>query len=112
MPKLLHVFLDADMRCRHEGLFKFMKTNRVNPKTLRPGDIVAFLNRRKDRLMVIGVLDEENSYGVLAYYRSPSGRVAAEAIQYIPKVFGGMGLDMGEAVRKSLIDILSRKGKV
>lgn len=111
MSRLLHVIPDTDMRARHEGLREFAKKRGVRWKSLRPGDIVAFLNTKRDRVMVLGVLDEEDSFGLMGYYRSPHGRVAPEAIQYIPEVFGGGRFDMNAATRKALTEILERKEK-
>jgi len=111
MSRLLHIIPDTDMRARHEGLADWAKKNGVRWKNLKPGDIVAFLNTKRDRIMVLGVLDEEDSYGLLGYYRAPHGRVMPEAIQYIPKVFGGGRFNMNEATREALTEILERKAR-
>lgn len=109
MSRLLHIIADTDMRARHEGLSVWAKKNGVKWKNLKPGDIVAFLNTKRDRVMVLGVMDEADSFGLLGYYRSPHGRVMPEAIQYIPKVFGGGRFDMNEATREALVELLEKK---
>lgn len=100
--RLLHVFWDVDMRARHEGLTMLAKKEGLDVKKLKPGEMCCFLNRKQDRLMVLAGVNEEDTYGVLGYYRSPHGRLDQMAIQYIPEAFGSEGLDMKAAIRKAL----------
>lgn len=110
MSRLLHVIEEADMRCRQEGLLDQAKKKGVNVAGLKPGDIVAFLNTKKDRLMVITMLPEKDSVGYLGYYRSPHGRVPPEAIEFIPRAMGGEGFQMNKAIRAGLVKLLAKRG--
>lgn len=111
MTRLMHVFWDVDMRGRHEALAEHAKKERkFNIEKLNPGDMMAFINRARDRIIVLAGVDEKDSYGVLGYYRSPHGRIDPHAIQYIPSAFSGGRLDMNEALRKSLTERLAKKG--
>lgn len=102
MARLLYVIPEADFRCRHYGLWELAKKKGVDPTKLNKGDIIAFLNNSKDMIAVIAVTGEADSVGVLAYYRSPHGRIEPHAIQFIPEVFGGGVLDMRKATAKAL----------
>jgi len=83
----------------------------VNMDELRVGDIVVFLNVARDRLICISVLPEQDSFGLLSYYRSPHGRVPMEAIQFIPQAFGATGLNMNAAIRSGLEQLLKKKAR-
>lgn len=107
--KLLHVFSDTDMRKRHEGLMDYAKEQGV--KSPKAGDVLAFLNAKRDRIIVLSFIDEKDCFGVMGYYRSPHGRVPMEAIQYIPQAFGGEGFDMNKAIRAGLVELLSKKAR-
>lgn len=110
MGRLLHIVEDADMRCRQEGLIDQAKKAKVSIPDLKPGDIVAFLNTKKDRLMVLTMLPEADSYGFLGYYRSPHGRVPPEALEFIPKALGADGFHMNKAIRSGLTKLLAKRG--
>ena len=109
MARILHVIQNADFRCRHEGLMAMARKAQVNMDELRVGDIVVFLNVARDRLICISVLPEQDSFGLLSYYRSPHGRVPMEAIQFIPQAFGATGLNMNAAIRSGLEQLLKKK---
>lgn len=109
MTKLLCVISDTDMRCRHEGLLVQAKKAGVEVDKLQPGVVVAFLNTAKDRLMILTKRGVDDKYGILAYYRSPHGRIMPEAIQYIPESFNGEHFDMNKATLKGLEGLLRKK---
>lgn len=109
MPRLLYVIPETNMACQHVGLVKQLKERGIDFKKFKPGDIVAFLNRRETMLRVMAVLPEKDTFGLLASYRSPHGRVPLEAIRYIPEAFGGGSFDMNKAIEKGLFDLLSKK---
>lgn len=101
--RIIHVFYDQDMRCRHDGLWaRALKEREFKREDLRPGDVLCFINSKQDRLMAIAGLDETDSYGVLGYYRSPHGKIDETAIQYIPQAFNGSTLEMNKAIKKAL----------
>jgi len=109
MNKLLRVIYETDMRGRHEYLAAQAEKLGIHVTKLKPGNLVAFVNTARDRLMVLGGVDEENSYGVLGYYRSPKGRIDEHALQYIVHAFSGGKLEMRKAIRMSLESRLSKR---
>ncbi len=110
MSRVLHVIEETDMRCRQEGLLdQAKKKNGVRADELKPGDIIVFLNTKKDRLMVLTMLPEAESVGFLGYYRSPHGRVPPEAIEFIPRALGSDGFQMNKAIRSGLEKLLAKK---
>jgi hypothetical protein len=110
--RVLHILENTDMRARHEGLRDFAKKNKVDISKMNEGDIVVFLNAKKDRLMCLVVLPEEETFGFLGYYRSPHGRVPPEALEFIPRAFGGSGFNMNASIRAGLTKLLAKKGIV
>lgn len=99
------------MRCRQEGLWEQAKKGGVRINEIRPGDIVAFLNTKRDRLMVMTLLPEKDSVGFLGYYRSPHGRVPPEALEFIPRALGAEGFNMTKAIRSGLLKLLAKRGR-
>lgn len=111
--RIMHLFFDTDMRGRHEALAERAKQERkFNISTAKPGDLLVFINRSRDRVMVLAGTGEEDGFGVLAYYRSPHGRIDMNAIQYIPQALSGGELKMDRATCKALKVKLERKRKV
>lgn len=107
---LMRIFWDTDMRGRHEALKQKAKDAGVNFEKLKPGDLLAFVNAARDRVMVLApVSGEADSFGVLAYYRSPHGRIDEFALQYIPEAFGGGKLNMAKATEKAVLQRLAKK---
>ncbi len=111
MSRLLHIIENTDMRGRHESLLEQAKNGGVQVKDWKPGDIVAFLNAKKDRLVVMTMLPEKESFGLVGMYRSPHGRVPPEALEFIPKAFGGGEFSMNKAIREGLEKLLSKRGR-
>ena len=110
MNRIIHVFYDQDMRARHPGLAKRAKEERdFDVSKLRPGDVLCFINVKRDRLIALAGLEEENSFGVMGYYRSPHGRIDETAIQFIPKAFAGGNFRMNAAIKKALHKRLAMK---
>lgn len=107
-PRLLRVFFDTDMRGRHEALIARAKEEKIEFSKLKPGDVLAFVNGKRDRIMALAVTDEKDSFGVLGYYRSPHGRIDPFAIRYIAEAFGGGKFDMTPAIRQALEERLRK----
>lgn len=98
----MQVFLEADMRCQHDGLAELARKKKVDVYTLKPGQHVMFLNKALNRIKMF------SSGGVLSYLRLDKGKVDLETIHTIPKAFeGNMGLAYRGALRKTLEKKLS-----
>lgn len=107
MARLLHIFVGADMRCRHKGLIEWLKKQHaIELSELNPGDIVAMLNNKKSYLALLSKLPEKESFGFLGHYKSPHGRVPPEAFKYIASSIGMEGFNMNKAIKKGLEEIL------
>lgn len=107
--RLLRIFWDIDFRNRHDGLKEIMKKEGVDWKKIKPGDLVAFVNTARDRVIVLAPVDEEDTHGVMGYYRSPHGRIDEYAFQHIPEAFGGGRLDMKGAIKKAVMQKVPKK---
>lgn len=108
MAKILHVFFGTDMRCSQEGLKLVAETAGKKFDSLKPGEMFCFINNAETRIKVLAPTDEADSRGVLGSYMSPHGRIDLDAIQYIPRAFGGSGFDMNKAIKASLEKKLDR----
>jgi hypothetical protein len=95
VSRILQVFFDADMRCGHEGLELLAKKHKIDLKKLDPGNFVVFVNSAKDRLKIY------TAYNVIAYMKSPAGKIDMRAVQFIPKAFEAKGtLTYDEALKE------------
>lgn len=112
MARLIYVVPDINMGSQHLGLMKQLSDRGIDFKKIKPGDIVAMLNRRESILRVMAALPEKDSFGFLGTYKSPHGRVPLEAIQFIAGSMGGTGFDMSKAIRLGLERLLGKKEKV
>ena len=108
--KLHAILWDTDMRSRHEGLLEYAKSQKaLAGRDLRHDDVLCFVNAKRDRVILLTGIDEKNRYGVLAYYRSSTGRIEERAIQYIPECFSGRKIEYTKALEKALIEHLPEK---
>lgn len=108
--RIIHVFFDTDMRCGHIGLAeKAKKEGNIEVNDLETGHLLCFINAKQDRIMILTGTDEEKSYGVLAYYRSPRGRIDLDSIRFIPEAFNAGGINYDRALKKSLIERLGKR---
>ena len=73
MNKLVHVFFGVNMSAQHDGLLTIMSTKKLKPEKLAPGEMVCFINNARDRIKILARANEENTRGVIGYYRSPRG---------------------------------------
>lgn len=108
--KLMHIFFDSDLRGRQPSLLLQAKKNSsFSMDNFGKGDFLAFLNRRQTRIAIIAGLNESEGYGVLAYYRTPNDRkLDIQALKYIPEAFDGREFKMDAALKKSLLERLSK----
>lgn len=83
----------------HDGLAKLLKKQlKIEVSELNPGDLVMVLNRRGDKLKVIGTRGL-----VIGYLRMPDGnRIMKDALQYLPATFGAKGFDYDTACKAAL----------
>ena len=100
---VIRVFLNADLRCGHDGLTAMAKKEKINLAELEYGQFTVFINSKKDKLKVYAQND------VLAYYRSPHGRLEMRAIDKIPMAFRGYGFQFEDAVKKVLLSELEKR---
>lgn len=99
MIKLLRVFLEADLRCSHEGLAKIAKDNKINVDNITPGECVIFINSSRNRLKLYA------ANNIIAYLRlQPKQILDFRTISLIPAAFNASGrLDYDKAL-KTLIE--------
>ena len=90
---------NVHMGLGHDGLTKLAKKFKRDPMSLGQGELLMFLNRKRDKLKIMG-----HRGLVLGYLKMPGGnRIMLDAIQYIPKAFGARGeIDYDSALKKAL----------
>lgn len=93
--KVARVFLDSDLRMSFQGLHQVLSSSKINPENLDPENYYVFMNRAATKFKLI-----TGKY--LVYFNNGNRRIPLEAIQYLPRNFGGKEAEMNEAIRKSL----------
>lgn len=93
--RIARVFLDQDMRNGFHGLHLILAKAKINPRNLAPENYYVFMNRANTKFKLI-------TGAYLVYYNNGSRRIPLEAIQYLPKNFGGTEAQMNEAIRTTL----------
>lgn len=83
MSRYMHCFLDADLRCGHEGLALVARKRKIDVKKLSPGQYVAFVNTARNKVKVFA------AYDVVAYCRPDGGKITTETLARIPQIFLG-----------------------
>lgn len=101
MSKLIHCYLNSDLRCGHRGLSKVAQKDGFKVNELEPGNYLVFINTKKDKVKVYA------AHQVVAYLMLEKGRsIDLRVIQMIPKAFEGKGrFDYDE----SLTELLEKK---
>jgi hypothetical protein len=96
---------NVNMGKGHDSLTELARSFRVNPARLGAGEVLMFLNRKRDKLKVMGAEGK-----VIGYLRMPSGqKIDLNAIQYLPKTFNPeLEINYEQALRESLITALAR----
>lgn len=109
--KLMHIFFDSDLRGRQPSLIEQAKKNKsFSMKSFGKGDLLAFVNRKQNKFMVLAGLNEADSFGVLAYYRSPHDRkIDIEVLKFIPEAFDGTEIDMSQMLKKTITERFEKK---
>ena len=98
-PKIIRVFQNVDMRNQHIGL-----TSMIAGGAPDVGEIVIFLNRKRNIVKVFG------GNNVIGHYRGTHA-VSMDVIQWIPEAFGSSGFSMPEAIKRSLESVIGRRGR-
>lgn len=104
MQKLVQCFLDADMRCQHDGLAKIAAKKSLNVYELEKGQHVVFVNTALDRIKMF------SHGGVLSYLRMKKGKVNLETLRLIPEAFNDSP-NFEIAYSRSLKKVLETKFK-
>lgn len=104
--RVLQVFLNADLRCSHDGLREIAKKGGLDVKDLQPGQYIVFLNAAKNRLKLYA------SNNVVAYMKQPDGsRIDPRMIAELPRAFNGTTINYESAIKDALIKVFARRGK-
>lgn len=110
MNRLLHIFWDVSMALQHDGLTELLKKNKAPlPHQLNPGEMLLFVNKRKDKFKVIAGTSETESNGVLAYYKTRGRPIDVQALKYIPEAFNGQRIEYNSALKRTLEERLNKK---
>ena len=118
--RLIAILWGTDMRLAHDGLLAEATGKNKALALLKPGECIAFVNEKRDRIKLLA--GSNHGYPVLGYFRSKTGRIDVQAIQFIAQAFNGSRIDYNAALKKSLLkrlpipqksnEILSRRGAV
>jgi hypothetical protein len=104
MSKIIQVFLNADLRCGHDGLAKLANDNNINVANLEPGQFIIFINTEMNRLKLYAANQ------VIAYLRLKEGKIDIRAIQLIPRAFLASGrIDYDKAIKEIIESKLTWK---
>jgi hypothetical protein len=104
--KTIRVFLGADMRSSHNGLYKMIKSEGIDVSKMKIGEAILFINRAKDRLKSL------SSNGVLSYVNTEplKRKIDLDVIEEIPRAMGIDGsMDYPKAMRLMLQKKLESK---
>ncbi len=107
MSKIIRLIDGVHMGLGHLGLELLARKNfGIEAKNLGPGEILMFLNRKRDKLKILGAGGH-----VVGYLRMPHGqRIMLEALQYIPQTFGHSGeINYSASLKRALAEQLVRR---
>lgn len=106
--RIVMVIDNVNMGKGHDGLTAIAKQFKLDPTKLKPGELLMFINRAKDKLKVYG------PGHVIGYLRMPGKRkLTMEAIQYLPQAFNPDGsIDYDKALKQAVIKMLEKQKAV
>lgn len=99
--RIARVFFDVDLRCGFEGLQKVLKDHDIEAATIRPDDVIVFMNRATTAFKVL------TASKYLVYFKNGSRRVPLNAFQFLPEAFGGNGFDFNRSIKRSILQKLN-----
>lgn len=104
-PRIFKVVLGVHMGLGHDGIAELLKEQvKIDVKKLNDGDLILCLNRQGDKMKIMG-----RKGLVLGYLRMPNGqRIMLDALQYIPRTFGGGTFNYDAAAKKALLKRLDQ----
>lgn len=96
-PTIRKVVFGVSMQLGHIGLAKLLKKHDLDLENLSNSDLIMCINGANDKMKVIG-----GKGLVIGYLRLAKGKIALEALQYIPRTFGQAGFNYDAAVKTML----------
>lgn len=107
--KLIQVVQDANLSRMFDGFALIFKKNGLNFSDLIPGEVVMFLNRKRDYIKLI--VGNGTADPVIAAYRFPKGmRLPTKATDEVVRSFVKTGaVQMDDRLRIALGDKLAKK---
>lgn len=98
-PRIIRVLTGVNMALGHDGLALIIKKEaNIDVRVIDSGEMVLCINGAYNKLKAIG-----GGGVVLGYLKMPKGRtLMKEAVQFIPKVFGGDGFTYDDACKQAL----------
>lgn len=103
MAKLMHFFLDVDLRCNHIGLLDFLKKKKIK---IGPHDFIVFMNHKRTMIKMLCKGKE-----VLLHYKKDGRVLDPGIIKYLPKYVDGKEMNIEGAVKEHLEEVLARRRK-
>lgn len=103
MAKLMHFFLDFDMRCSHFGIVQFLKKKKIK---ITEDDFIVFMNTKRNMIKMLC-----KGKSTILHYRSETRIFDPGIIQYLPKYVDGDEMNIDAAVKEHLIAMMNRKNK-
>lgn len=101
--KAVHVFLGADLRCGHDGLFSMAMKAKVDVRTMAPGTVVLFFNEKKTKIKAI------SPNGVLSYAKFDQGIRPSSLDAFPDASHPGETMMIPYSVRRRLNEVLGVK---
>lgn len=93
--RIVRYFSDTHLGNGHDGLRKLAKDSNVDLMSLRHGEFVVFVNKKKNALKLFA------SGYVIAHLKLPNGeRINPRTIALLPKFFNGTEINYSNALKE------------
>lgn len=114
LGRIAQVFLNVNLRRSHDGLLEIAKKRGIDLNEFPRGSYLVFINEVNNRfkLMTPATFTKDGLVidWLIAYYKSPRGRIDLNTIYNIPKIFSGRGtLDLASSADELLREQLKMK---